>query len=140
MHFYGPGSARAAQWARSTVLRKSYWASQGAQGRRNSEFCLRFRRGLLVEQAELFGVVAAEEQVEEGVGGGAPILPALRPVGAAAIAGVFAEDGNGAGLFLARLGVKDQLGAALRDGRRTVWGGLRGLVGWIHWKAGLERK
>jgi hypothetical protein len=98
------------------------------------------RRRLLLEEAEFFGVVAAEEQVEEGVGGGAPILPALRPVGAAAIAGVLAEDGDGAGLFLARLGVIDELGAALRGGRRTVWGGLCGLVGWIHLKAGLERK
>lgn len=97
-------------------------------------------RQLLVEEAEFLGVVAAEEQVEEGVGGGAPILPALRPIGAAAIAGVFAEDGDGAGLLLAGLSVKDQLSAALRDGRRTIGGGLRGLVWRIHWKAGLERK
>jgi len=110
------------------------------QRRRNSEFCSLFLRDWLVEEAEFFGVVAAEEQVEERVGGGAPILPALRPIGAAAIAGVFAEDGDGAGLFLARLGVEDEFRAALRDRRRTVRCGLCGLVGRIHRKAGLERK
>jgi hypothetical protein len=95
---------------------------------------------VLLEEAEFFGVVAAEEQVEERVGGSAPILPTLRPIGAAAIAGVFSEDGDGAGLFLARLGVEDEFRAALRDRRRTVRCRLCGLVGRIHLKAGLERK
>ena len=95
---------------------------------------------LLLKQAEFLGVTAAEEEVEEGIGGGTPILPALRPVGAAAIAGVIAEDGDGAGLFLPRLGIEDKLSPALRHGRKIFRSGFCGLVWGIHLKAGLETK
>jgi len=94
----------------------------------------------LIEEAEFLGVVAAQEQVEEGVGGGAPILPPLRPIGTAAIASVFAEDGDGAGLFLPRLGIEDKLSPALRHGRKIFRSGFCGLVWGIHLKAGLETK
>jgi hypothetical protein len=78
--------------------------------------------------------------MEERIRGGAPVAPALGPIGASAIAGVIAEDGDWTRLFLQRFGIEDELSATLRGGRRIVRGHLLGLLGGVHWTTDLDRK